>query len=134
MFNFKELLAEGDLRSDGKANEIVNTVLDQNTLFDELFECISDKNEIIRGHAADALEKICRINNALIKSKIPQFLVLAQKETLAMAKWHYAMIFGYIYKTNDYLNEIIEILIKYLHDESAIVNSWAISSLTIIWL
>ena len=135
LFDLKELLSVGDLRSDGNATEVSKIVLDKSdSYFEELFECLSDESNIIRGHVSDALEKVVRKKPSLLKKKLEILLQKAKKEQIAMVKWHYAMIFSYMIKEINpkEMDEILIILFQYLSDESAFVISWSISSLTII--
>ena len=131
LFDFKELLAEGDLRTDGKSNEVAEIVLSQPDSLKELIDCLHEKNDIIRGHGADALEKVCRKNFNLIIPFVDILLPLAKIENIAMVKWHYAMLFAYLVQYDEYLNDFLNILYQYLQDDSVFVISWAISSLTI---
>ena len=134
LVELKELLQEGDLRSDGLADDVVKIVLNNPIYFEELFECLQSENLIVRAHASDALEKILRVKKELIKPEITKLLVLAKSETLPVVKWHYAMIFSHIFEEIPSLDEMLDILFKYLSDESVFVISWAISSLTVIAL
>lgn len=53
-------LAEGSLTNGGRANEIVALVADVPAAFEDVFACLKSSNRVVRGHAADALEKIGR--------------------------------------------------------------------------
>lgn len=58
--SFTELLALGDLRSDGFANEVVRIVSENLELRPALMEALASGDPVVRGHAADALEKLAR--------------------------------------------------------------------------
>lgn len=132
LIELKELLQEGNLRSDGLANDVVTIVLNNPGYFDELFDNLMDPNKIIRAHASDALEKVLRKNKDLLKPHLEKFLLIARAEKLSIAKMHYAKICAYFYDNTEYINEIISVLKDYLNDSNAFVISHAISALTII--
>ena len=132
LFELKELLCEGDLRSDGLSDDVVKIILENPGYFGELVDCLYETNDKIRAHASDALEKILRLNTELINPYLNDILSQAQQEQLSIVKMHFAMIFGYLWNVLNYLDEIIKILFSYLADTNAFVVSWTISSLTII--
>ncbi|RQP18386.1 MAG: hypothetical protein EAS52_05655 [Parapedobacter sp.] len=57
MSRFKDILQGGDLRSIGKANQVVAQVGDQST-FDELFKELYNTDRKVVMRAADSIEKI----------------------------------------------------------------------------
>lgn len=134
LVELKELLQEGNLRSDGLADDVVKIVLNNPLYFQELFECLQCDNTTVRAHASDALEKIVRVRTDLIIPEVKNLLLLAKSESIPMIKWHYAMIFSHIADATTSLDEILEILFIYLTDESVFVISSAITSLTVIAL
>jgi len=57
---FREMLAVGDLRSDGLASEVAGLVLARPELLADLVSLLGDVHPAMRGHAADALERVSR--------------------------------------------------------------------------
>jgi len=127
-----EWLAIGDLRSDGQANEVAALVLAQPVVFPDLLAALTDKNDVVRGHAADALEKVSRQAPDLIVPHLDLMMRVARTDDISMARFHLAMIFGNLAHENTLAESIIPTLLDMLGDESVFVKSWAISSL-VIW-
>lgn len=126
------MLAGGDLRSDGMANEVVEIVLTNEELFDELFIGLRDSDDVVRGRAADALEKIARSRPELLLEQLPELIHMAKSDAVAMVRWHIAMIFGYLAVYPDVVDEISAVLVDLLSDRSVFVKSWAIVGLSIV--
>jgi hypothetical protein len=85
-------LAGGDRRSIGKADEVVNEVLEDPRLFDTLFESILAEAEVVRMRAADAIEKITVKRRETLqpyKGRLMEEVArLEQKEV----RWHVAQM------------------------------------------
>jgi HEAT repeat protein len=127
-----EWLSMGDLRSDGQANEAASLVLSQPIIFPDLLAALSDKNEVVRGHAADTLEKVSRQMPELFVQHLDLLIQVVRSDDLPMVRWHIAMIFGNLAYDPTLAESVIPVLIDMLTDESAFVKSWCISSL-VIW-
>jgi HEAT repeat protein len=127
-----EWLSIGDLRSDGQANEAAATVLAQPVIFPDLLACLTDAKDVVRAHAADALEKVSREMPELFAQALDLLIRVVRSDDLPMVRWHIAMIFGNLAHVETLADPIISTLIDMLADESAFVKSWCISSL-VIW-
>lgn len=127
-----EWLAIGDLRSDGQANQVAAMVLAQPVIFPDLMEALTHEDDVVRGHAADALEKISREMPELLIPQIQHLIRAARTETVPMVRWHLAMVFGSLAHERALAEMIIPLLIDMLGDESPFVKTWATSSL-VIW-
>lgn len=130
MNKFQDKLKGGDLRSIGKANEIVAMVNNQ-TAFDELFEGLtySDRKVVMR--TADAIEKITlRKSDYLQKHKI-ELLNLCQIAKDKELKWHLALLVSRLNLTQKELGNTWELLTKWASDrkESKIVRVNSIQGL-----
>jgi HEAT repeat protein len=125
-------LSGGDLRSDGMANEVVKVVLENPGLFDELFTGLSEPDDVTRGRAADALEKVCRSRPDLFVDRLSELCQIVRQEQVAMARFHIAMILGHLAPYSDLVDDIAGMLLELLEDESAFVRSWAIVGLCIV--
>lgn len=124
-------LSGGNLRSDGKANEVAERVMKTPQLLPKLIEGLSEPDEVIRGRTVLALEKISQSNPELLQGCIPQFIERALTDDVPMVKWHLAMIFGNIPLERE-TDAVVSTLFHLLKDESAFVKSWSIVSLTIL--
>lgn len=126
-----EWLSIGDLRSDGQANEVAAMVLAQPIVFPDLLAALSDENEVVRGHAADALEKVSRHMPELLIPHLDRIIRIARTDAVSMVRFHLAMIFGNLAHDPGLADLLIPTLLDMLGDESVFVKSWCISSLTI---
>ncbi|TET29808.1 MAG: HEAT repeat domain-containing protein [Candidatus Heimdallarchaeota archaeon] len=127
-----EKLSGGTLISDGRADEVVGEVLDDMSLLPKLVEGLEEEDDVIRGRAADALEKLSRFHPEKMASYLQIFMDLAENDPVPMVRWHLAMIFGRMIFSKEYTEKVIPTLLEILKEDSVFVISWAIVSLTII--
>jgi HEAT repeat protein len=127
-----EWLSNGDLRSDGTANEVADLVLQNPDLITDLLAGLRHDDKVVRGHAADALEKVARSSPELIVDYVDSIVDIAMHADVAMVRWHLAMIFGYLSIYPSRVGKITDALFHLLVDESAFVQSWSIVSLCIV--
>ncbi len=132
MSSITEWLSDGDLRSDGAANEVADLVLQNPALISDLLAGLRHDDKIVRGHAADALEKVSRSSPELIVNRVDSIVDIAMHDDVAMVRWHLAMILGYLSIFTAHVEKITETLFHLLADESAFVQSWSIVSLCIV--
>lgn len=126
-----DLLAVGDLRSDGLANEVVRIVTARPELLPSLLDALASENPAIRGHAADALEKVAR---AQVRVFIPHASRLARQaasDEIPMVRWHLAMILGDLSLVPETQGLARRALLRLLRDPSPFVRSWAVTGLAI---
>jgi HEAT repeat protein len=125
-------LRSGDLRSDGEANEVVREVIAHPELFELLLEGLEAADDVVRGHTADALEKVSRSQPQMLAPHVAQLIRVATEDRVAMVRWHLVMILGSLAALGRDTETITVTLIELLADRSAFVKSWAIASLTLI--
>jgi hypothetical protein len=125
-------LSGGDLRSDGLADEVSAAVLQNPTLFDDLYAGLSESDDVIRGRTADALEKVSRQRPDLITAHILELVDLSSSDQVPMVKMHLAMIFGHLAIYEELIDMLQSALFDLLEAESVFAKSWAIVSLCII--
>jgi HEAT repeat protein len=128
------ILMDGDLRSDGRSNEVVEKVLADLSLLPDLIRGLSVEDNVLRGRTADSIEKIARIHHRLFTPYLPLLLQRAKEDEVYMVRFHLAMLFGYVEVEGEMKEEIINTLFSLLEDDSVFVKSWSIVSLTIIGL
>jgi len=128
------ILEGGDLRSDGRSDEVVQTVEVNLNLLPQLIKGLSAKDEVVRGRTADALEKVARTHHKKLIPYLPMLLEKATLDEVYMVRFHIAMILGYLKVDEAKKKMIVETLFDLLDDDSVFVQSWSIVSLTIIGL
>jgi len=125
-------LTGGDIRSDGDADEIAAQVLTHPNLFPQLFEGLSEPNDLVRGRSAHALERVSRNRPDLLLPHVDQMASQVCQDPLPMVRWHLAMIFANLSFYSDHTATLAEALIALLEDKSVFVQSWAVSSFAIL--
>ena len=125
-------LSGGDLRSDGMANEVAGFILENPAACEDLYAGLSEKDDIVRGRTADAIEKISRSRPDLLRDHLLEMIGLAQVEKVPLVKMHLAMIFGHLAVYPELVEQLMPVLVTLLDDESVFTKSWAIASLCII--
>lgn len=126
------LLAGGDLRSDGRGDEVADEVTQNPALYPLLLEGLDEENDVVRGRTAHALERVSRTRPELLLPYLSQLIVLSFEDELPMVRWHLAMIFGNLSLFPGETDRLVEALYALLGDESVFVRSWAIASLCLI--
>ena len=130
--SFKRWLAQGDLRSDGQANEVAELVSRRPELLPDLMDALTSGDDATRGHAADALEKFARSNPHDLAEYLPMLAKAATRDHVGMVRWHLAMILGHTAMLAETLDEAETALLQLLRDRNALVRSWSITSLCIV--
>jgi len=130
MSKILQKLRGDDLRSIGKADEVVQNILNDPSLFKEVFEGMLNKDPVIRMRSADAIEKVSAKHPEYLqpfKSKlINQIPKIEQQEV----RWHVAQMFSYIKINKIERDKIIKILLSYMEtDESKIVKTFSMQTL-----
>lgn len=127
-----EKLRGGDLRSDGRANDVVEEVLRTPSSLSKLIEGLDAPDKVVRGRTADALEKISRVKSGLLRGYMRLFTERALRDDVPMVRWHLVMILGSMARSEEEMDEVIPVLSHLLQDESAFVRSWSITGLCIL--
>jgi len=126
----RDKLRGGDLRSIGRANEVVEDVLQDQTLFGDLISGMKSSDPVIRMRSADVVEKVARTRPELLVPykeelicKIPQ---IDQQEI----RWHLAQIYTYMTLSNREEQQVVELLFAWIsQSKSKIVKVNAMESL-----
>jgi hypothetical protein len=109
MKNFENTLKGGDLRSIGKANDIVKEVNNKND-FDSLFTGLFHEDRKVVMRAADAIEKITITNPEYLADHKKEILGLLQTAKHIELKWHLALLISRLALTEAELGEVWQIL------------------------
>jgi hypothetical protein len=127
---FAQMLAGGDRRSIGRADEAAELVLRRPQRFRELIQCIWDEDAVVRMRAADAAEKVSGVKPELLKPYKRELLgLLAETEQIEL-RWHLAGMVPRLALTGAERQRAVAALEHYLEDRSSIVKTFALQGLT----
>lgn len=119
-----------DLRSIGKADEVVQDILNDPSLFKEVFEGMLNKDPVIRMRSADAIEKVSVKHPEYLQPFKSKLINHVSKIEQQEVRWHVAQMFSYIETSKIERNKIIKILLSYIvTDESKIVKTFSMQTL-----
>lgn len=123
----ERMLRGGDPRSLGRAEEVVELVLEHPERFDALFECVFAANEVVRMRAADALEKILRKRPDLALPHRERLLADVAAIRQPSVQWHLAQILARVELTAAQRDRAIAILRRNLTE----YDDWIVINLTL---
>ena len=94
---FVEMLsAGGHANSLGRANEVIELVLQDRSRLDELYDCLFADDAWVRMRAADSLEKVCRQHPDWLLAYIDKFPAELATSTQPSIQWHLAQIYNQV--------------------------------------
>lgn len=94
---FVEILAVGGKSNSlGRANEVIDSVLQDQSRLSELYACLFDEDAWVRMRAADALEKICRVHPDWLLPYIDKFADELATSSQPSIQWHLAQIYAQV--------------------------------------
>jgi HEAT repeat protein len=125
-------LTGGDKRSDGRAHEAAAFVLKHPEIIEDLWAGLDEAEGLIRGRAADALEKVARERPDLVRPYLGGLIHLGRVDPEVMVRMHVAMILGHLVPDGLELGRIEQGLVEMLDDPSALVKSWAVTGLCLL--
>jgi hypothetical protein len=131
MSNLLEKLKGGTLISDGRADEVAMDALANPSSFNELMAGLKNDDNVIRGRSAHALEKISRTHPEWFNAHISTIKAILGNDAVPMVRWHLVMLLTNLASDSSH-EQIIDLLLSCLEDESAFVLSWAISGLCLL--
>ncbi len=129
MLNILEKLRGGDLRSIGRANEIVHEIQENPTLFESVFKGLTHNDAVIKMRSADIVEKVTKDNPALLSGYTQQIISILKKEKQQEVCWHMAQIAPRLECNKSEENNLIDLLKNCLLHKSKIVQVSAMESL-----
>ena len=125
----RTMLSDGNRRSIGRTNEVVDLVLAQPQRIGELVQLLWDSSEVVRMRAADALEKISRERIGLLQAYKSELLGLMAETTQQELRWHLAAMMPRMDLTPEECRRAAAVLELYLADRSSIVKTFAMQGL-----
>lgn len=132
MSDLERWLSGGDLTSDGASDQVVEFVRQRRELIPDLVASLEADEDVVRGRAADALEKLGRSEPEALVGELELFLRRAETDPIPMVRWHLAMLLGHLSSYPEHRKAITGTLLRLLDDQSVFTQSWAIVSLCIV--
>lgn len=124
--NFVDLLAVGGKSNSlGRANEVIDMVLNDRQRLDELYACLSHNDAWLRMRAADSFEKICRQHPEWIVPYIDKICEGLLDSTQPSIQWHLAQIFRQVELTTEQKARVIDWLKNLLSTKDV---DWIVSA------
>ena len=121
IMNILHKLSGGDLRSIGRADEVVDDIGRKPALFDAVFMGLYDDDPCVRMRSADVVEKVTRSHPEYLgkwkTAVLDDISRVDQQEVI----WHMAQIFPRIPWTLAERKKVLGLLRKYLEHQSKIV-------------
>jgi len=114
----KKLKGE-DLRSIGKVQEVVLEILENPSLFDEVFRGIVYNDPVVRMRASDAIEKVSRLHPEYLAPYKYELIKELSRIEQQEVRWHVAQMFSYLELEEVERKEIIELLASWLDSEKS---------------
>ena len=127
-----EKLSGGDLRSEGRAAEAADEIINNPNLLTDLVKGLHSHDKVIRARTCMAMEVVSRKRTELLSDAVPQLIQLASGATVPQVRWHIAEILGNVRLSDDQAERMIPILLEWLRDKSKIVKYCAVQALGIL--
>jgi len=119
-----------DLRSIGRAEEVVEDTLENPALFAEVFEGMLNDDPQVRMRSADALEKVSSKHPEYLQPLKNRLISEVSQVSQQEVRWHVAQMFSYLDIDKAERDEIARILLSYLDTgNSKIVKVCSMQSL-----
>ncbi|MTI95724.1 MAG: hypothetical protein FH749_09620 [Firmicutes bacterium] len=119
-------LSGGDLRSIGRANEVVQEIIDAPEMFGTVFEAIFAEDPVLRMRCSDVIEKVSAAHPELLQGYKDKLLkempAVRQKEV----RWHLAQMVTYLKLGKQEKLAVMDTLLSWIENEGSkivIVNS-----------
>jgi len=119
-----------DLRSIGRAEEVVADTLENPALFAKVFEGMLNDDPQVRMRSADALEKVSSKHPEYLQPLKNRLISEVSQVSQQEVRWHVAQMFSYLDIDKAERDEIARILLSYLDTgNSKIVKVCSMQSL-----
>ena len=130
MDKIEKLLSVGDLRMTGNVEQVIKLVLSEPALFENVVNSISSGEPATKMRASDAVEKITRKHPEWLKPFKSKFLNEIVKIEQKEVRWHMAQILPRFRLTKKEREDVYNLMLTYLKDDSRIVKTFAMQALT----
>ena len=84
----------GKSNSLGRAHEVIEAVLADQSRLNELYDCLADNDAWVRMRAADSIEKICRVHPDWLLPFIDRFESELSMTKQPSIQWHFVQIYS----------------------------------------
>jgi hypothetical protein len=125
----RSMFAQGDRRSIGRVQEVVDLVTRKPNQANSVFKCLWDEDACVRMRAADALEKLSRERPLFLEPYRRQLLGLLAETNQKEMRWHLALMVPRLQLTGSECRRAADLLMSYLEDKSSIVKTFAMQGL-----
>ena len=123
-------LKGGDLRSIGRAEEVVQDILRSPSLFGEVFDGMLNDDPLIRMRSADTLEKVSSKHPEYLQPYKTRLISEVSKIKQKEVRWHVAQMFSRLEINDRERDRMIKILLSYIDtSESKIVKTFSMQTL-----
>ena len=130
MVGVLQKLSGGDLRSIGRANEVVEDVLKDQKLFAAVFKGMLNEDPIIRMRSADVIEKVSSQHPEYLQPFKTQLINEISRIEQKEVRWHVAQMFSYLKIDSKERGRIVDILLSYIESsKSKIVITFSLQTL-----
>ncbi len=130
MADILKKLRGGDRRSIGQADQVVEEVLANTTLFEPVFQGMTHEDPVVRMRASDVIEKVTRVRPELLAgfcSRVIDLLKTGQQQEVC---WHLAQIAPRLACQPQERSRLLDLLKGLLSHKSKIVQVSAMEALT----
>ncbi len=126
----RAMLAGGDRRSTGRADELADAVLSDRIEVAAVYPAMFDEDAIVRMRAADTLEKISAQRPDFLRPYKHDLLDRLPDIVQPEVRWHVAQMLPRLALSPDERDtQAIPLLLSYLHDKSRITQTFALQAL-----
>jgi len=122
-------LGGGDRRSIGRANEVVEQVLADTSLFERVFRGMSHDDPVMRMRASDVVEKVTRARPDLLAGYSDRVVTLLENTEQQEVCWHLAQIAPRLVCQPEERSRLVSLLKSLLAHKSRIVQVSALDAL-----
>lgn len=130
MGEFLQKLKGGGLCSIGRAEEVIEDILKNPSLFAKIFEGMLHDDPRVRMRSADALEKVSSKHPEYLQPFKTRLINEISRIQQQEVRWHVAQMFSYLELTKTERDEIIQVLFSYIKTtKSNIVKTFSIQTL-----
>lgn len=124
--DIRELLSDGDLRSIGHVDQVIEYVGNDPDRFKELMNGLTDDRPVVRMRSADAMEKVTRHHPELLQAHQASLFQQLHRATQQEVRWHLAQVMPRMTWTEEEAADIAHVLTDWIDTETSnivIVNS-----------